>query len=97
MRSNYRTAVLDVPIEPFVPDEAELAAVAFLAPWSPADQAQHQPWWPPATQALDNWRSGSLTRDRSRSRSPTCDRSSSMTSAWARMISACSTTRADSS
>lgn len=34
MTTNYRTAVLDVPIEPFVPDEAELAAVAFLARYS---------------------------------------------------------------
>lgn len=34
MTTRDRTAVLDVPIEPFVPDEAELAAVAFLARYS---------------------------------------------------------------
>lgn len=28
------TALLDGPIEPFAPDEAELPAVAFLAPYS---------------------------------------------------------------
>jgi hypothetical protein len=34
MTNHHSSAVLETPIEPFVPDEAELAAVAFLARYS---------------------------------------------------------------
>ena len=34
MTTNYSSAVLDVPIEPLVPGEAQLAAVAFLTRYS---------------------------------------------------------------
>jgi hypothetical protein len=34
MTTRQRAAVLEVPCQPFVPDEAELAAVSFLARYS---------------------------------------------------------------